>query len=565
MALIDDKRRQTSKLTTPQVRSYKSSCAVVIHRYDNVDITKIVNINVTNDKQFAGKAQASASENLKPKSPLVIRQDIVQCLVNNDKSGIGGSFTVVVKKGKEFKNGQNTNKDVPYLKSINPGDWITIYMKRTKEISDKDLSSASSDSGLKMIGIIETVRQIEIDDANSGQPRLEFIISGRSFGKVFDTNVFANPVVNQAAIQQVLGADFLTGGPDKVIKPLADNTPDSVIRKLAQFYLGSRGVARRTANEAWYVPQSVAQLLKGNDKNKSVGRSFIDVLDLKTRIQPLPGAALFTTLPSTGTIWSILQFFQNQAANEMYTELVKDGQGNLKPALILRQVPFSNKRNQETSVFTANLKYTKSNAPDDASDFKSYFTDLPRLSIVSTDIRQKNIGKSDHERINYVIVTPRIFDATKLDFEFVAGSNPPSIQRYGLKTFQTETSYVLGGKVNNNDGIKSACSRIVSLLEDWFFLAHNLYNGTLLVDGVDGFVEAGSNLYIKDIQHLFHIEGYTHSYRITNSGSEYTTEFRVSRGQRFDATSNLSSFIGDSNVDNDTNTVVTSFVARGTK
>src|SRR5690606_538788 len=135
-----------------------------------------------------------------------------------------------------FKNGQNTNKDVEYLQSINPGDWITIYIKRIEEVSEKDIEANTSSSGLKMLGIIENVRQLEIDEPGSALPRLEFVITGRSFGKVFDTNIFFNPVVNQAAMQTILGVDFVKDS-SGTIKPLAGNTPDAVIKKVAKFYL----------------------------------------------------------------------------------------------------------------------------------------------------------------------------------------------------------------------------------------------------------------------------------------------------------------------------------------
>lgn len=577
MALIQDQKRKTNPSTTPQIKSQKASCAIVIHRYQNPDIVKLVNVNITNDQQIANKASSSSSGNLTNRAKLIVRQDIVRCSVTNDKSGVGGAFSVTIKKGKEFQNGQNTNKDVEYLQSVNTGDWITIYMRRTKEISDKDLESSTPESGLKMLGIIENVRQLELDDPGSALPRLEFVITGRTFGKVFDTNIFFNPVVNQAAMQTILGVDFVKDS-SGTVKTLSSNTPDAVIKRVAKFYLGGSGATRSTANENWYVPQSVAQLFKSSVKNKPLSKSFIDLLDTThiglqkfsrnkfSSASELPGVALIKSLPTTGTVWAVMQFLQNQAANELFTELVTDSSGKLQPGLILRQMPFSNKDAQETNVFAANKTFGGSNTVDSAGSSKTFFTDLPRYSIVSSDIRSKNIGKSDHERINYVIVTPKILDGISLDIAFVAGSNPPSIQRYGLKVFQTQTSYVLASTQNQNDGIKKYCARIVSLLQDWFFLSHNMFNGTIIADGVDGFVEVGSNLYIRDIKHLFHIEGYTHTYSISPAGpSEYFTEFRVSRGQRFDADSNRSSFIGDSKVSNDPTTVVTSFVARGTK
>lgn len=576
MSIINDLRRKAGAVTTPRIKSEKASCAVVIHRYQDPGIVKLVNVNINNDQQIANSANASASGNLVTKTTLVVRQDIIRCSVTNDKSGVGGNFSVTIKKGKQYKGGKNTSKDVEYLQGVNTGDWITIYMKRVKEISESDLDKTTPESGLKMLGIIESVRQLEVDDPGSAFPKLEFVITGRTFGKVFDTNIFFNPVINQAAMQTILGVDFNQDS-SGTVKALSSNTPDAVVKRVSRFYLGGSGTTRSSANENWYVPKTVAQLFKGSQKNKPLSKSFIDLLDVSrvglqryvrnkfSSSSSLPGVALIKALPTNGTIWAVMQFLQNQASNEMYTELVPSSNGTLQPALILRQMPFSSRSGQETNVFAANAKFANNVVADLAGSSKTYFTDLPRYSIVSADIRQKNVGKSDHERINYVIVTPKILDSVSLDIAFVVGSNPPSIQRYGLKVFQTQTSYVLASAQNQSDGIKKYCSRIVSLLEDWFFLSHNLFNGTIIVDGVDGFVEVGSNLYIQDIKQLYHIEGYTHTYVVSSTGvSEYQTEFRVSRGQRFDSDSNRSSFIGDSKVSNEPTTIVTSFVARGT-
>ena len=249
----------------------------------------------------------------------------------------------------------------------------------------------------------------------------------------------------------------------------------------------------------------------------------------------------------------------------MYTELTSIG-GKLKPALVMRQIPFSNMDKHETNVFTTHNKFNKKIKAKDNIDNqkKTFFVDLPKHRIVSADIKAKDIGKSDHERINYTIVVPKI-DSSIFDVLFVAGSNPASIQRYGLKMLQGQTSYVLSSATTNTvnkDGIKSYCEFCVNLLQDWFFLGHNLYNGTLIIDGTNSHIEVGNNLYVSDIKQLFHIESYTHTYNVdAGSGqSSFDTEIRVSRGQFYDENTNKAAFI-DSKTDNIT-TVITSFVQR---
>lgn len=575
----NNNRKDKSK-TTPIIRSQRSSCVVAIHRYNNEDMTKLLNINAPNDQSLGEGFNSSSTGNLTTKPVMIIRQDIVKCTVTNNKAG-GGSFQLVLKRGKTFESGTsastNTFENVNYLQGIQTGDWVMIYMKRSGAITFSEVNSNGKNSGLKFLGIVENVREIELDDPKTGVPRLDILVTGRSFSKVFDTNLFSNPLVNKELVETVLGADFISDG-TKAIKPLERNTADQVITRIIQFYLKGSGTTRSFANENWYIPESVAQVFKGLEKNKKLSRAFYDILNLKKigihqykngkfqGVSSMPGLALIKSLPSSGTIWSVLQFMQNSVVNELYTEMVLNQTTNkIEPAVIHRQFPFSNKITQETSVFAAHNKYssTKISSSDlPSSGSQTYMVDLPRHEIVSGDIKLKNIGKSDHERINYAIVVPKI-DSESYDIQFTAGSNPASIQRYGLKIFQGQTSYVLAGGGTAQSAPSDFCKRCVYLLEDWFFLGHNLYNGTILIQGTNDHIEVGNNLFISDIKQLFHIEGYSHVFTSDPAGSvSYETEITVSRGQYFNPSNNKSAFIASNNVHNEATTVVTSFIPR---
>lgn len=577
---IQNNNRKDKSRTTPIIRSQRSSCVVAIHRYKNEDMTKLLNINAPNDQSLGQGFNSSSSGNLTTKPVMIIRQDIVKCTVTNNKSG-GGSFQLVLKRGKNFESGTNastnTFENVDYLQGIQTGDWVMVYMKRSGEITFSQVNSNDKNSGLKFLGIVENVREIELDDPKTGVPRLDILVTGRSFAKVFDTNLFSNPLVNKELVETVLGADFISDG-NKAIKPLERNTADQVITRIIQFYLKGSGTTRSFANENWYIPESVAQVFRGFEKNKKLSRAFYDVLNLKKigihkykngkfqGVSSMPGLALIKSLPSSGTIWSVLQFMQNSVVNELFTEMTLNQTTNkIEPTVIHRQFPFSNKFGQETNVFTAHNKYSatkisSSNLPSSGS--QTFMVDLPRHEIKSGDIKLKNIGKSDHERINYAIVVPKI-DSESYDIQFTAGSNPASIQRYGLKIFQGQTSYVLAGTGTSQSAPSDFCQRCVFLLEDWFFLGHNLYNGTIQLQGLNDHIEVGNNLFISDIKQLFHIEGYSHIYTADPAGSvSYETEVTVSRGQYFNPANNKSAFIASNSVRNEATTVVTSFLPR---
>lgn len=569
---LSTQKRNTGKIgnVTPITTSQRSTCTVVFYRWANVDITKI-NLIQADSEKINNATATSGNLEVNPNS-VIVRNDVVRCSVTKNKSQNAGQFSVTLKRGKSVKGTQVLNNDVNYLDLIHPGDWAMIYMKKTGGKINTD--SVKSDSGLKMVGIVRNVRYVEVDDEQTGKPRLEYVITGDDFGAVFDSNIFFNPLINQKTASTLLGAKFLTDamksikGSSRPAKDMIkDFSPDKIVKRLVDFYLGANQPLDSTSsvNEAWYIPRNMAVKFRPETKNKK-STAFTDILD-KSKIglhqyingelrsvKSLPGATYFKSLPSSGTVWAVLQYVQNAIANEMYTDLIKDSNGNLQPSLVLRQVPFSNKTGHETNVFTQSKKYGSKADEIPQGHQKTFFTDLPRFEIVSSDIKEKNIGTSDFERLNHIIVVPKLDDSANLDLAYSTAVNVPSVQRYGLKTYSGQTGYILSDSLG--DPVK-VCKYFLHLMMDWFFLGHHLYNGTITIDGPDEHISLGNNLFIKDIEQLFHIEGYNHVYEIFPTGEiSYTTALTVSRGQLFK--NNTAKFINGAANTTEPTTITTS-------
>jgi len=585
-----NKNRPPRKGTTPLNISQRSTCNVLIYRWKNPNIARVQNVNITSKNQLpineaVGQLGVDAFNlDKKLSDPVWIRNDIIRCNITKSKGASSGTFSLTLKRGKVVRDNKVTSQDIDYLKVLNPGDWILIYMKKSGKVNPLKHAGAvdlSPQSGLKFVGIIENVRYIEIDDPGSAFPRLEYVITGRDFGKVFDMSIYFNPLLAKETIDSALGARFLTT-PEKIFG-VDEQTPDNIIKRIVDFYIGN---SLNINNQSWYIPPSMSSVFGGVKKEKSKAKSVIDILNTNRiglhkysnnkfiGVRPLMGAVLVSSIPSSGTVWSIMNNFQNPLVNEMYTEL-EEVKGELRPSLILRQCPFSNKKGA-TNIFSTKFdsfspeeatkvlsKYQVPAKPDSAKDKtekheKTYLVDLPRVEIESADIKQKNIGKSEFERINHIVIAPRILDNSFSPL-FVSAINSVSLQRHGLKTFQGQTQYVFLKKIsdknipNNTElyttvevetfykseqkaqGAFEVLHKILSLLQDWFFLGHNFYNGTIIIDGRDSFVGLGQNLYIKDIKQLFHIEGYSHTFELFSNGRiQYNTELRVSRGQILD-------------------------------
>lgn len=566
----NDKLKPQKPNTTTITRSQRSDVAVGVFRWRNGSATDLMDFRASRAGILEG-GRAPIGDNLQSNpSPLMIINDVTRVNVSKNKGQSSGTFSLMLKQGRVVRGGKIQQEKIDYLKAINVGDWVMIYIRKEGLIKREDIGRTDKASGFKCLGIVENIRYVETDKEDDGKPNLEYMITGQDFGKVFDQDVFFNPIIDSDTAATVLGASFFSDAIDTVkaakgeaLPSLYKNlNPQALIKKLIGFYLGdgrSEGLdTLNSTHQTWYIPDTLSQFIRPKGgRSKTRGVSFVDILDTSkiglqkynnfklTKTDPLPGYPVLKALPSTGTVWSILQFLSNSITNEMYTELVpEDNSPNakLRPALVMRQIPFSNKHRHPTSVFTQLLgqkKKTFTQVPGNQD--KTFFTDLPRHEIVSSDIRMKNIGKSEFERINHILVVPRV-DEDVINAAFNSLVNVASVQRHGLKSFRAQSAFVFDPRFN----FLKICEYYLHLLADWFFMSHQLYNGTIIIDGQNEHIQIGNNLYIKDIQQLFHIEGYTHNFIRDHDGRvRYDIELRVSRGQ-FVSDKGVASFIGES-------------------
>ena len=539
-------RRNLDKRIKGIAKGQKPSCKIIIHRWSAPTLVGLEALNIKSGDFFNNNKKQDLTR--QALNNMFIDNDIVRCNIHKNKNSSSGGFSLVLKRGNAGDDGSPVNSNpIDYLKLINPGDWISIFMRKDDDIKFTN----AADSGLKMIGIIENVRLVEIDDPESGRPRLEYVVSGRDFGKIFENEIHYNPVIaNDTGLQEILGISLLqqssaqTGNKQK--KALS---PDQIVKSMVDFYLGGEGNTVASTNKVWFVPSTVSKLVGGGNS-----KSFIKILDTSrvglqkysngkfSSAKPLLGKTFPLSLPFTGTVWGAMKQYSNPILNEMIVDLTNKN-GKLVPSFQIRQIPYSNKSNS--------APYAYNRSPGSGLDAltangdKTFMLDLPKHEIESTDVKQKNVGKSDFERVNAIIVTPNVSFGTQGNNIYQAYTmvlNAPSIQRHGLRIIKGNSIYTFDTTLT----FEKYVAKATSLMTDWFMTAHLLYNGTIITDGTNEFVEVGQNLFIKDVKQLFHIEGISYMYEINpqDGNTIYNTEFRVSRGQLTDSNALKSDFIG---------------------
>lgn len=511
--------------------SQKPACIVQVYGFVDTNETKLSALNL-------GKV-AERTSDATGKKVTTINNDIVKCTIHKNKNSSSGGFSLILKRGNKESGDITSGKPIDYLKVLSPGDWITIYMRKDDVIIE---GSNSKDSGLKMLGIIENVRYLEVDDPATGKPRFEYVVTGRDFGKIFESEIYFNPLINSIKdINNVMGGDFSTYA-QNVLKKRSAQSADEVAKSFISYFLADKNKSPLTRNTAVFrLPTSLLPVFGGRDKFSDIlDYSFIGLQKFTTvnqaggkqvttlkETKPLLGNTYVTSFPPSGTVWSFLKSYSNPALNEMIVDLAnKDGK--IVPTFQLRQIPLSHSSSDQTNVFTYNGSSSVQSSVNDGQ--KTLFRELPQHVIKSTQIKQKNIGKSDFERVNSIVVVPQVPSSQGQEIKqaYLMMFNSPSVKKYGQRLLRLNTIYTQG------EDFKSITRKHTELVTDFFMLAHTFYNGTVITDGTNDFVQVGQNLYIEDVKQLFHIDGISYMYEIDQDTgtTTYNTEFRVSHGQK---------------------------------
>jgi len=504
--------------------SRQNSCIIRIHPYKSANLTDLLFLSSSTEGGILGE-ELSTSATFETDKTFTIDNDVIACTITKHKSNPSGSFSFTLKQGK-YEKGQtlpNTNQ-INYAKILQPGAWVTIWIKSGLP---KDFSKDSSaNSGLKLIGFIEDVSIIERDAVN-GIPSLEYVVSGSDIGKVFLTDLFFSPVLTNDTFASLLGANLMADS-KKLSKDKSQlMSPDEAVKKILSFALGSSLTKLSSANQTWFIPKTLLTTLKNVTlMEQKVQPAVVNILDINTRIglhqyagtsfttQPLLGKTVFPTIPAQGTIWELLRFVQNPSMNELYVDLVKQG-NELVASVVCRQYPFSVSKQSNMSPFNGKAKDINTDS------MKTQFTSLPKHKINSADLLEKNIRKTNKDRINHISVVPEVV-GTDVGALYMSMLNVNSIKKYGLKSVQFVNTYAL-----DKNSIKSA----LYLLTDWFFKAHGLFKGRLKIIGPDDYFTIGNNLLIDDQASLFHIEGVTYEFRQNANGTnQYYAFVDVSHG-----------------------------------
>jgi hypothetical protein len=463
-----------------------------------------------------------------------VRQDILNLTTNKPKGGHGTWSATLAPR-------------LDYLTWLQPGTWCMIHMlDQNLEEHGSATNGSNTEAGLKMLGIVRSVRCVEATDPGSGIRQARYIVSGDDFHSVFDSQIYINPNLKPQgsnAVSPVINALLLFK--DNFSKP---QSPDQIVRSLVKVLLGQQGSLSDLlttnavqAGGVYGIPTEVARRLTGAAATDS---KFVNVLNLLFYDSLMGTLYIQPDLGDQFTLWSMISSYSHSVLNEVFTDLFpinggKNAGVRYLPSLVMRPIPFSQ---NPPGGPTLRIRDTQPYEGNGAASGYGFYTSK---EIAESDIVSLNYGKSDAERFNFFFLSSNMLNQYGLsgnslypllaseDDSTVAGiasiTDPNSIFRHGLRPFITQSMYI-----NRQKGdIKTANI----LIRDMWQNSPLFDNGQVTIMGSHSHIPVGTNIHFPERGWYAHVEGVSHSFFINPNGNKtFRTTISFVRLQRKDGT-----------------------------
>ena len=434
---------------------------------------------------------------------------LTSCTTDKQLGSASGTFSLTFKKDQQLG-------PISLLRLWRePEDvWVRIYF----EVDGQRIDT--------MLGMIDSIQESTVR-SGLGQKNETYTITGRDFGKVFETtelfvNFYHDP---QRVVQSV--AALVNTALEEVI-----NTPEGFLRVLLDFWIGNNGAAE----QQWSLPEGLGGGFFSNILSKQIQE--MEPLVNGECISP----SLFQIDQTGGKLWDVLQEYSNGVLNELFVDLGPAGGDpnnlqELQPCIYLRERPFP-------TFDTAN------NAPS-----RRKWDQLRTRVLERGDVQARNLAKGGAaQRFNYWQIQlegigTEGFGVQEILQRGVDGVDPgfpgnipiystEGIAKHGLRRYMLSTRYIpyqaapQAGATEQSD--RENFFRLAALFlkkaHDWYAPATYELSGRITTTRVMPEIRVGERLEEQREEGKIHyyVEGVTNTWNYPQNGS---TQLTVTRGE----------------------------------
>ena len=489
-----------------------------------------------------------------------------------------------------------------WVSRITPGSWCAILMSREKlpTMSQTNIGKASETS-LKMIGRIESVRGVVDVNPETGARSTVFLVTGVDWGSVFETSFYIDYAVAQSSLvgntpatsATILGlqnyADLIEK--QKLVSPAdlvnvvismwgAGHETAMVNAELLLAQASSKvkldKLLLATATQ-FKLPAEVATYMGSGNGVASVSFSSLirrehgvlkEFDDPDASAIPGPPSSPYNKVSESAgmlnpgqfmgvhTFWQMLTDVSNSTLYELVSDIRWDA-GKPYFTLYHRVRPFVTRPNFTTYINEA----TATASASTVKGLTSLFSNVRRIKIPLRDVNSINFGTNWRDRVNFIELRPTSQMMPKIQGTSakIYGQTVDrfSYQRDGFKPMFENCSFL----PTNTDGMINVekLAHWKHLLREWYFNTHLMLNGSVTFVGQSKYIQVGDNIMIDSrvlgqapitggqtfsIGSTYltaHVENISHSFAVDpNSGARtYSTTVQFVRGVITDSAGKL--------------------------
>jgi len=416
---------------------------------------------------------------------------------------------------------------VNWTARITPGSWCAILMSQDPLTAiDKHNVGKADSRTLKMIGRIDAVHQTVDVNQETGARSTAYIVTGRDWGSVFDTQLYIDPITRNNSqdslgplghSQRILADNmFLEWAGDKKLpssseivdaiinvwgSPISDLSKalnNAVSNSNSKYKTNSSnpqklsGALQLSSEAQFKLPKEVANYMQGSSGGASV--NFAEIIDRQHGVlvkqdtyggdpEEAHGYPDPASLYGMHSFWQVLVDNSNPILYEMFPDIRWTGD---KPKFTLyhRIRPFVNRAASDI-------------ASGSVSELVSPFKYVRQIDIPLNDVLTISSGTNWRDKINFIELRPQpqlvpeLFQAeAKLESQII---DKPAYEREGFKPMIQEVYYM---PYNDKTPVVLAAMKWRHLMREWYFNTHIMLSGSINFIGQDKYIQVGDNIKI---------------------------------------------------------------------
>lgn len=293
----------------------------------------------------------------------------------------------------------------------------------------------------------------------------------------------------------------------------------------SQLQEGSKGKLLGKSKQKFKIPDKLAKYMKLKDKNGKTSGTIAQIIQQKsgrlistdkyTDNDRAAGLIDFNTIFGQHTMWQIINSNTNSIMNEVIPE-VRFENGIPKLTVYNRNMPFCvNKLTDIKKSAPKKEDLSGSNEFDSniIDEFYSQYKHIRTKMIDGEDVIMCNYGTNWRDRLNFIEVnlSRSLFkEAYSPDIKLQSQvRDEKSIGRDGLLSMITETQYIPLNK--KNQILPLSIFAYKSLLKEWYFDTHKMFNGTMYMIGQDQYIQVGDNIMVES--RVLNLESFNNNYK----------------------------------------------------